>query len=294
LIPNYPNSQEFEIKSASFSIDSIADYLLILKLYSQGITICVIEPSSQNCLALEHYPFHKADSPTGLIVRLQNIWNKHSFLRASFWRKVILLTSDRQFTITPTEYFSTNAATDLFKLNAAFNSETQELHYHHVEAFGSTCLSSADMNIVNFLKDFYDEELLEIAHSHTALLHALHRYLEGEPALEAEGHLFLQVNGNLATFVHASPNKLHFINSFEADTVANLIYYTLLVIEELGLKPMDTKVLVWGNTAEGFTQKLAQHVAAVQKGEKPKFIGFTFEFDEVPDFDIDIFGSILI
>lgn len=292
--PAYSQNIDFNIQSTAFNIEDVSSLMLVLKYNEQGLSVAVADPDSQACMVLEHHTFDPAANDTSLIVRLQNIWSKHIFLNAAFWKKVLLVPCHTDFVFAPTRLTDDETAEDFLKLNSSFNPEKSFADCQHLEAFGASCIAAMSRELHKWFSDIYGEEKLTWMHSNAALLQALDRYIDTDSGNEIQSDsLFLQVNGNLATLVLANPGQLRFINSFRINHLQDLLYYCLLVLDENGLEPAKTSLFCWGSVGEEFYSAAGQHFQQVNQGNWPGFLAFTNEFDEAPFYDFDFFGAVI-
>lgn len=270
-----------KIKDDHFNVDHISRYHLLLKLDETKLKFCITDDESGRCLFLEHISLDKSLSSTGRIGLLERIYDEHHFLKAGFWKSVKLVISSRHFTFIPAPLFDPNELESYLSLSTRFQPELDELAYYAHQNSEAVCAFSINRQLAQWFRETYPSIQVQFIHNTSPLIEgALHNTM---PDLEKQ--LFLFADEDQLTGIVTYKGKLEFCNVFTFNSPEEFLYYVLWIMRELEMDPNSNNLILFGEVTEEspLYKKLYEYVRNIGFGDKPSFLKFSYQFDEVND-----------
>lgn len=227
----------------SFSIHSSRNYCLSILVARHSFSYCISRPADNFVLGLETHSFPVSDThlPASGDVR---VWSNQltallgslESLKKSFL-KVRIAVEYAKSTLVPEALYA-EADNDLW------------ITFNHPVAGYENCRtdllpSAAAMMLYAFPGGILSvlSTAFPVAEIYNASGQLIRSLLSATKEAARDGVLYAHVKGSLLELVYLEEGKLKFFNIFSYHTREDLAYYVIFVIEQLGLNP-DTTVLV--------------------------------------------------
>ncbi len=245
-----------------------AAYNLYLLAGPAHLYLAVADVERQKFVALEEYPL-----PAGGVPALAA---QHDFLGQRGWNAVRLAVTGRAFTLLPTPLFRTG-------------DEAATLRLHHTPSPGETVRHTTHpgLELVNvFAADAALADWLAATHGTAGrLLHHTSALLAGlvhQRGAAAPRRLYLNPGQQELTLVVLG-QQLEYCNVFPCTTAEDVVYYTILVMQELNLDPDQDEVTVWGELTpdSAIFSLLRTYVRNVRFGDRPGNVQYGYRLNDV-------------
>jgi hypothetical protein len=266
------------IKDNTFSVDEIYKYTLCFKIADQAIEIGVFDASMNRYLVYESYSF---DKDMIQLTFLEQLYKEHLFISAGYWKKIILLSTLPKYVYVPEEFFSTQNAVDLLRLNATIETDKLDVCYVPHQKQQMNCIFGIEKSLLKWIKGKYPYQEITYLHENSCLLEGL---LTQPHSLEIRD-LYIFMQANTITPVSFKQGYLQYLNTFAYAVAQDFVYYTLLVIEKLGLHRQEVNVIIYGDVPKStaLLNELGKYVSSIKLGKRPKGIVLGHKFDEIEE-----------
>lgn len=269
------------IKDTSFSIDDLTHYNLSLLVGRNDFQFCVIDTRENKCLLLEDYELEGISSTNALINTLYKLFESHHLLMAGYWKSVKLAMKNQKFTMLPLHLFSSEHLRDYLKLSTEVDSELDDFYYYkHIQS-KAVCVFAAERKIIEKVRSIYPTLNVQVVHHGSAFVEGIQSHRD----FTYYKDLYLYIGRNNFSLVVTEDNKLLLYNRFPYQEAQDIVKYTMLTMQELGMTQQDTKALVWGNihSNAAYFKELYRYIKNISFGGRPSYLSFAYMFDEVPD-----------
>ncbi len=269
----------YAAKDARFDVNLISQYHLHVMISAKVILVCVLDVEKTKYVLIEAIELEGKENKGHFVDELQALWLAHPYLEAGYWAKVKVSFFDSHFSMIPKKFHNKNTISHYYQLNNRFDPNSQTL-------FASECISqdaylyfAVDSPIIDWLKTIYQNSLIVVNHHNSFLIQSAVEAASGQDLLG-----IYAVSGVFTLFKILN-GKLLYINTFLYRTPEDFVYFVLFVLTELGLKPSESEVKVWGvlpNHSQELRQ-LAAYVGRVEMGRKVTSMKMGYQFDELPE-----------
>ncbi len=263
-----------QIKDDTFTVDEIYKYTLCFKIAKQEIEIGVFDADHGRYLVYESYA---VDAATDEVALLEQIYKTHLFIAAGYWKKIILISTLPKFCYVPEEFFSPQNAIDLLRLNVVIETDKLDVCYVAHAKQRINCIFAIEKQLLRWVKSKYPYQEISYLHENSCILEGL---LSDNSHLESRD-LYLFVHKNRLTAVSLKQGYLQYLNTFSYHNLQDFIYYSLLVIEKLGLQKQDTNIVLYGDADGQISNALRKYVNSVKIGTRPQGIDFSPKFNDL-------------
>ena len=223
---------------------------------------------------------------------MQNIWAHHAFLNAGFWKEVILVPANIDFTFVPSSLVNNEIrAVDYLKLNCDFNLEESIVKQFKLNNLQVTCCFTLSKSLMEWMTSYYPTITTKIIHNNCCFLWGL---LKSKLLASSQSTLFVNTEEDLVTIAALNGQKLNFINTYQFQNEDDFVYYIMLVLEELKIPVNESQVKIWGDLDEESEclPKLESYVDKLELGRRPLGLKFNYHFDELPEhYNFDILSA---
>ncbi|MDX1902720.1 MAG: DUF3822 family protein [Thermonemataceae bacterium] len=264
------------ISDASFDINQLATYSLVLSLEDKNIRVCVVDGASKKCLILEDYRLSGISDKSQSVACLNHIYDNHWALKAGYWKEVLLLARNGAYTLVPDVYFDEKAL------------ETYMLfHYHkgdynNIENFLCThtqtrSIFQIETDFLAWLQQTYPNKPVKIAHQANAFLRGvLQQHQQKE-------EIAISIENKYMDLVALKEGKVMLANRYYYQSPQDFTYFVLFAIDELKFSLGDCLVTLYGEISKdsGIYNLLYKYVQNVDFGKKPSEMTFSYVFDEI-------------
>ncbi|GAA4834159.1 DUF3822 family protein [Algivirga pacifica] len=267
----------------SFDVHNIADYTLCIKVHQSCLSLCIYHEKSHTCLGIEAYETKTNGTPEKLTAFMEDLFSRHAFLNAVFWKEIKVVISHSQYSLIPSELLEEDTELQAFlQLNCSFEPSQHTLVQNELPHSKVTIGFPIANVLYRWFTKFYRNNEVKFYHSSFSILHYL---LEIDQAKEYTKTLNLLVAGDQLTFFYKVNSQPVLVNSFTFKSPNDFIYYTLFILEELKLSTKHTAVRIWGDLAEDTPeiQHLKRYAAHLIFGRRPKKINYNYISTDIPE-----------
>jgi hypothetical protein len=265
-----------QLHDEAFDPTRLGAYHLDILLTAGHCRLAVREAARQKVVVLEDWPLA---TPAALAALAAG----HELLGRPGWAGVRVALGGGAFTLLPAPLFRPGDEATYLQLTHALSPNEQALAYALPPG------SPAHELVSIFAAETAVAEWLHATHGPTArLLHHTSAFVAGllhqrGPAA-AIRQLYLHLTGPELTLVVLGA-QLEFCNVFAISTPEDAVYYTILVMQELGLNPDQDTVAIWGDlTSESaiFTL-LRTYVRHLRFGSRPFGLQYSYRLNELAE-----------
>ena len=243
-------------------------YNLYLLAGSDRFCLAVAEVERRKFVALEDYQL-----PTGGLPALAA---QHDFLGRRGWNAVRMAVTGRAFTLLPAPLFRAGDEAAALRLHHCTSPLEVVLHTHH-PSLELVNVFAADAQLANWLAATHGTAG-RLLHHTSALLTGLVR----QRGATAPRQLYLNPGQQELTLVVLGQH-LEYCNVFACTTAEDVVYYTILVMQELALDPDQDEVTVWGDLTpdSAIFSLLRTYVRNVRFGQRPGNVQYSYRLHDV-------------
>ena len=256
------------LRDETFDPANVAAYNLYLLVSPTRLQLAVVDVERHKFVAVEEYPI--ATSGVAALAAT------HDALGQRGWNAVRLAVTGRAFTLLPAALFRPG-------------DEEAALRLHHLSLPGETVRHTTHpgLELVNvFAADAALADWLAATHGATGrLLHHTSAFLAGlmhQRGATAPRRLYLNPGAQELTLVVLGQH-LEYCNVFSCSTAEDVVYYTILVMQELSLDPDQDEVTVWGELTpdSAIFSLLRTYVRNVRFGTRPGNVQYSYRLHDV-------------
>ena len=265
-----------------------------------GLRLAVLDVERTKFVALEDYdappallatPADAADdsaeaaeAPVSPAVALRTLTHHHGWLGARGWHHVRVAVQHERVTLLPTTLFRPADAPALLALHAGFDPDHERALWHTHPAADLTAVFATEAALPDWLAATYGAGVAQVLPGLSALIEGvLHQPSRAETSFAPNpAAVHLHVSAGLLTVLAVRGRRLEFTNVFAFTTPEDLVYFTILVMQELQLTPEQVPVTVWGDLTPdaALLQVLRRYVRTVRLGERPADLHYTYRLDQ--------------
>nr|WP_262906072.1 DUF3822 family protein [Hymenobacter terricola] len=256
------------LRDETFEPANTAAYNLYLLASPTRLALAVADVERRKFVALEEYALTAGGLPA--------LAPQHDFLAQRGWNAVRMAITGRAFTLLPAPLFRAG-------------DEVAALRLHHTLAPTETVRHTTHpgLELVNvFAADAALADWLAATHGAAGrLLHHTSALLAGlvhQRGANAPRRLYLNPGTQELTLVVLGQH-LEYCNVFPCTTAEDVVYYTILVMQELSLDPDQDEVTVWGELTpdSAVFSLLRTYVRNVRFGSRPGNVQYSYRLNDV-------------
>lgn len=272
----------WSICDKSFDEDQILNYELSILLAQDGVSFSLAEPQKGKVLAFEAISFFNPDGsgdiPWDQLADILSSARKKSQWAFLEFPQIRLFVETRKSTLIPKSFASSGTNREVLAFNHPLTEEEVVLEDNipagemtHLFAFSGKALSSLT-------------EIPGISKIHCASSVLLELLVGQFRNLKLDDKLFLHVRPRWFEVVCLRDKKLRFYNSFEYRTREDFIYFLLFVMDQLGLNPETSEVVLLGEIEKesAIYQIIYKYVRNVGFVRRLSALEFPYVFDQLP------------
>ena len=255
----------------TFSPRQVAAYSLFVSVGPQHLRLAVADAERRKFVALEDYAAPAASLPA--------LAAAHDFLGRRGWNEVRVAVAGRAFTLLPQALFRPGDEAAALRLHHALAPTEVVSHYPH-PGLDLVNVFAADAALAAWTTDTYGGAA-RLLHHTSALLAGLVQ--QRGPATRRG--LYLSLGTQELTLVVLGQH-LEYCNVFAFSTAEDVVYFTILVMQELGLDPEQDPVTVWGDLTHdsavfGLLRTYLRHVSL---GPRAPHVQYSYRLNDVFDY----------
>ncbi len=280
------------LKDETFDPVQRADYgLYAVARADGGVRLAVADLARTKFVALEDYDLAPAATPAdgppagpmSATATLRELAHHHGWLGARGWHHVRVAVHHERATLLPAPLFRPADAPALLALHCAVDAATERVLWHHHAAADITAVFAAEAALPDWLAATYGAGVAQVLPCLSPLLEGvLHQPSRAETSFAPNpAAVHLHVSAGLLTVVVVRGRRPEFANAFSFNTPEDLVYFAILVMQELQLTPEQVPVTVWGDLTPdaAVLQLLRRYVRTVRLGERPPDLQYTYRLD---------------
>ena len=259
------------LRDETFDPTNLAAYNLYLLAGPAHLHLAVADVERRKFVVLEEYALPQGGVPV--------LAAQHDFLGQRGWNAVRLAVTGRAFTLLPAALFRAG-------------DEAAALRLHHTPTPAETVRHTTHpgLELVNvFAANTALADWLAVTHGATGrMLHHTSALLAGlvhQRGAAAPRRLYLNPGAQELTLVVLGQN-LEYCNVFACTTAEDVVYYTILVMQELGLDPDQDEVTVWGELMpdSAVFSLLRTYVRNIRFGFRPGNVQYSYRLNDVYEY----------
>ena len=256
-----------------------------------GLRLAVMDAVRTKFVVLEDYDAVSSvggdgqpEAPAGPTATLRELAHHHGWLGARGWHHVRVAVHHERATLLPTALFRPADAAALLALHCDVDPDHERVLWHTHPAADLTAVFATEAALPDWLAATYGAGVAQVLPHQSALLEGvLHQPSRAETSFAPNpATVHLHVSAGLLTVAVVRGRKLEFSNVFAFTTPEDLVYFTILVMQELQLTPEQVPVTVWGDLTPdaALLQVLRRYVRTVRLGERPPDLHYTYRLDQ--------------
>ncbi|GAB3238082.1 hypothetical protein GCM10027346_30320 [Hymenobacter seoulensis] len=270
-----PPAALHRLHDETLDLENLSGYNLYLTAGTAGLRVGVADVRRNKFVALEDYA--APDTPVSLAAQFQALATEQELVGRTGWNQVRLAVQNRQFTLLPASLFRPGDEPAYLKLHHAPDPQHETLHHYTHASQGITSIFAAEKALTSWFRNTYPEG--QLLHQTSALLEGVaHQSEQGGPR-----RIYLSIGYQEVTILSMRDKQPEFLNVFPFSTPEDLIYYTILVMQELQLNPDQDLVMVWGDLmhdSELFTI-LRKYIRNIRFGNRPFDLGYSYRLNDL-------------
>ena len=256
------------LRDETFDPANPGAYNLYLLVGPGRLCLAVADVERRKFVALEDYQLTAGGVP--------DLAAQHDFLNQRGWNAVRLAVTGRAFTLLPAPLFRAGDETAALRLHHTPTPTETVRHTTH-PGLELVNVFAADAALADWLTATYGATG-RILHHTSALLAGI----VSQRGATAPRRLYLNPGSQELTLVVLGQH-LEYCNVFACSTAEDVVYYTILVMQELGLDPEQDEVIVWGELMpdSAVFSLLRNYVRNVRFGSRPGNVQYSYRLNDV-------------
>lgn len=267
------------IKAASFDKEKLPSYSLCLQIGVRDFQAGVINKQTNTCLFLEDYLLENIKTINTRLEAIRAICESHPILKADLWDSIKVSFKSHKFSLVPAAYFLPESASDYLALNSEIKVKIEDVYYFKHISSSAINIFTTDKKVTAWAKEAYPLKGIQVIHQGSALIEGILTYRDHSH----EKTMFAYFDRGILHLAVAQNQKLLYYNQFAVQKSQDYLKYVMLVFRELQLTPKTNKLIVWGlmKTEASPVKLLQKYIRNISYGERPHFLKFPSEFNDV-------------
>lgn len=256
------------LRDETFDPANPAAYNLYLLVSPTRLCLAVADLERRKFVALEEYAL-----PAGGVPALAA---EHDFLGQRNWNAVRLAVTGRAFTLLPVPLFRPGDEQAALRLHHTLTATETVRHTTH-PGLELVNVFAADAALAHWLATTHGATGRLLHHTSALLAGLVHQHGAAAPR-----RLYLSAGAQELMLVVLGQH-LEYCNVFPCSTAEDVVYYTILVMQELTLDPDQDQVTVWGELTPDSTvfSLLRTYVRNVRFGSRPGNVQYSYRLNDV-------------
>ncbi len=269
-----------KIRDEQFDEDQIGNYNLALLTGRHDLQVLVYDETLHRALWLEDYVFPSSKNDEDWLAALQEVFDRHPFLTAGFWKNIRVGIKTGSFVQIPLSLFEPAFAAQYLHCNASIHPSEDVLFYRHTES-GLATAFALPATIRNWLLSVYPQNNPVFIHQSCALIEGTLNETSAYP----DNPLYIFVDRFRLHILSAEEGKLRYYNQFPIHSFDDYIRCIMLVMHSLGMDQRKGKVILWGFVGKNSPhyQEFYKYIQTITYGKRPDVMRFGYVFDEIQD-----------
>ncbi|WP_082115831.1 DUF3822 family protein [Hymenobacter terrenus] len=256
------------LRDETFDLANLAAYNLYLLVGPSHLYLAAADVERRKFVALEEYALTTGGLPA--------LAAQHDFLGQRGWNAVRLAVTGRAFTLLPAPLFRPGDEAAALQLHHT-PAPTEIVRHTTHPGLELVNVFAADTALANWLTATHGTAGRLLHHTSALLAGLVHQRGAAAPR-----HLYLNAGQQELTLVVLGQH-LEYCNVFSCTTAEDVVYYTILVMQELALDPDQDEVTVWGDLTpdSAVFSLLRTYVRNVRFGSRPGNVQYSYRLNDV-------------
>jgi hypothetical protein len=272
-----PTALGVNLRDDTFDLANPGAYQLAVLAAGGRCGLAVLETARQKIVVLE-------DLALAAPAALPALAAGHELLGQSGWGRVRVAVGGGAFTLLPAPLFRPGDEATYLQLHHTLTPTERAAAYAlptSSPAHELVSLFAAEAALLDWLRATHGPEARLLHHTSPLLAGLLYQQGPTAPARQ----LALHLAGAELTLLVLGKQQLEFCNVFTVSTPEDVVYYTILAMQELGLSPDQDAVTVWGElTSDSATfAQLATYVRHLRFGNRPFGLHYSYRLNELAE-----------
>ena len=272
-----PAALGVNLRDDTFDLANLGAYQLAVLVAGGRCCLAVLETARQKIVALEDLALA---SPAALPV----LGAEHELLGLAGWGRVRVAVGGGAFTLLPAPLFRPGDEASYLQLHHTLAPTEQAVAYalpSSSPAHELVSIFAADGALLDWLRTTHGPEARLLHHTSALLAGLLYQQGPTAPARQLSLHLA----GPELTLLVLGKQQLEFCNVFTVSTPEDVVYYTILAMQELSLNPDQDAVTAWGElTSDSATfAQLSTYIRHVRFGNRPFGLHYSYRLNELSE-----------
>ena len=261
-------SSLLRLRDETFDPVNRAAYNLYLLASPARLCLAVADVERRKFVALEEYSLAGGGVPA--------LAAEHDYLGQRGWNAVRLAVTGRAFTLLPAALFRAGDEAAALRLHHTPTPTETVRHTTH-PGLELVNVFAADAALANWLAATHGPSGRLLHHTSALLAGLMHQRGAAAPR-----RLYLNPGPQELTLV-VMGQHLEYCNVFPCTTAEDVVYYTILVMQELSLDPDQDEVTVWGELTpdSAVFSLLRTYVRNVRFGPRPGNVAYSYRLHDV-------------
>lgn len=223
--------------------DNIAkNHTLSIRLAPDGFSFFVLDQTENKVVYFQHSPL---SSHQDVVLHALSVLHAHDLFTYSF-AEVRILVDNAEVTVVPSEYYDVEQKDATFALNYDV-SPADSVMSNHSTRYDVDILFAVQQDLVDFFNKHFAN--VRFIHQLTLMMNQATHYPN-----KAQEQLFISYTEDHFSAVALRNNRLVYHNVFKLNVPDDLIYYFLLIIQELGFDQYASNAVLDGVIEQGVTE----------------------------------------
>jgi hypothetical protein len=271
-----PTALEVNLRDDTFDLANLGAYQLAVLAAGGRCCLAVLETARQKIVVLE-------DQALPAPAALPALAAGHELLGQSGWGRVRVAVGGGAFTLLPAPLFRPGDEASYLQLHHALTPTERAMAYAlptSSPAHELVSIFATEAALPDWLRATHGPEARLLHHTSPLLAGLLYQQGPTAPARQLSLHLA----GSELTLLVLGP-QLEFCNVFTVSTPEDVVYYTILTMQELGLSPDQDAVTVWGELTgdSAIFAQLATYVRHLRFGNRPFGLHYSYRLNELAE-----------
>ena len=255
--------------------------VLCLELAPQRLRLTLLD-AQRRMVWLDEFDQTSLLTDQLLFPQLPALFSEHPLLCYDQFQTIRVAVSTPAFTLVPTDLYRREYAASYLTLMRGHQSPANELAmaYEHSEGFMGVFGISRE--VTEFLGGQFPMQSFTYIHQQSTLIRASQAV---DRQLLSRQNLFIYLEDDQATMLFREGHDLRYCNQFGYKNVADLTYYALYVLDELGVDAETVSALAYGAItpfADSF-EALARFIPGLRIGVLPPGLNPTDDLLDIPE-----------
>lgn len=262
-----------ELLDEKLVLEQTSQYKLSIQVSLNGFSFCCLDDRTKRFVALKDYSFSNVSgSLDEMIFNLESIFKDDTLLSQPFKEVKCMLLSPC-YTLVPTHLVDENSISSYLMHILPLPKNDMEFFSYRLNEKGITAVFALPRVLTAIVRDFAPH-----ATFYNQCIPQINKQLAEQTGSKAQLTLF--VSHDLACFSLIKESQLVVNTSFTFESSSDLIYYTMLILKENGVKPTDVEVYISGKVEKQSAQyaELSQFLPNLAFDSVPKGFEYSYLF----------------